>query len=178
MMTSAERRPDSTEFAPSHAPYVSLVPEGDVLAYLQAQIDECRELLGRLARRADYRYGSGKWSVKEVLGHILDAERVFAYRALCAARGEHKALPGFDENEYAANSDLSGVPLEDLLEQFTSLRRSNILFFRSLPENAWGRRAVANGSPITPRGTAYVIAGHVRHHCEILRDRYLAALKV
>lgn len=175
MTTFPERRPESTEFAPSHATYVALVPEGDVLKHLDAQVDECRELFGQLAGCPDYRYGPGKWSVKEVLGHILDAERVFAYRALCAARGEHKALPGFDENEYAASSDLSGVSLEDLLDQFASLRRSNVLFLRSLPESAWGRHAVANGVPITPRGMAYVIAGHARHHCEILRARYLAA---
>jgi hypothetical protein len=176
MTSRLETRPEASEYAPSHAGYVALVPEGNIVAILEAQPAEVRGRLASLSPAAwDFRYGPGKWSIKEVLGHMIDSERVFAYRALSIARGERQSLPGFDENDYAAASDLSGVSPADLLDQLEFERRANALLFRSLSESAWASRGVANAQSVTPRGIAFVMAGHVRHHLEVLRTRYLAA---
>lgn len=175
-MNGPDQRPGPMEFAPTNAGEVALVPDGNVLEGLLLQLAETNELLSGLeAARAELRYAPGKWSVKEVLGHVLDAERIFAYRALCVARGERHPLPAFAENDYAANADLSGISLAELLEQFGHVRRGNVLFFRSLRDADWARRGTANGHTVTARGLAYVIDGHARHHVGILRTRYLLA---
>jgi hypothetical protein len=122
--------------------------------------------------REEFRYEPGKWSVREVIGHLTDAERVFGYRAFCIARGEQKMLPGFDENAYVAESGYDRHPVADLVREFIDVRRANLDALGRLNRNAWTRQGNANGHTITVRALAYIMAGHVRHHCEILTTRY------
>ncbi|HTY57746.1 MAG TPA: DinB family protein [Bacteroidota bacterium] len=166
-------RPAETEYAESFKGYVARVPETDAVAVLEGQAGE----LGRLAAgvapgREKHRYAEGKWSIREVIGHLIDSERVFAYRAFCISRGDKVSLPGFEENDYVAASHYDDTPLKDLVAEFTALRSGNMLFFRCLREADWERIGTANGSPVSVRALAFIIAGHVRHHIGVLRDRY------
>jgi uncharacterized damage-inducible protein DinB len=166
-------RPLPTEYAPAHHGYVELVPEEDIVPAIAAQSAETQKLLATLdENRGMYRYAEGKWSVKEVLGHIADAERVFGFRALAIARGETKPLPGFDEDEYVRNASFDSWKLGELSEYYALARRATLVFFNNLPEDAWMRTGTANGSPVSVRGLAWVIVGHERHHLSILRERY------
>ena len=122
--------------------------------------------------REEFRYATGKWSIREVLGHLGDAERVFGHRAFCISRGEQADLPGFDEKQYVASSSFAGCRLPDLVDEFGQLRASNLIVLRRLDEAAWSRRGSANGSPASVRALAFIMAGHVRHHLQILRTRY------
>lgn len=165
--------PASDEYPPFFARYVSLVPEADIVPALDAQID----LLQRLAAgvgvdRELHAYEPGKWSIRQVIGHVIDAERVFAYRALCFSRGESHSLPSFDENAYVDHARFNERTLADLADEFTLLRRANVKMFDALAPAQWAMGGVANGKSITVRAQAYVMAGHVRHHTGILRDRY------
>lgn len=166
-------RPAPTDYAEYYAGYVSLVPEDDILGVIEAQASETQKLLAPIDEtRAAYRYAEGKWSIKEVVGHLTDAERVFGYRALVIARGDTQPLPGFDENEYVRTAGFDGWRWSDLVEEYALARRTNVLFFRNLAEEAWDRRGNANNSEITVRALAWIIAGHERHHANILRERY------
>lgn len=168
------QRPAETDYASSFAGYVSLVPEDDVLSVIEQQSSETQRLISSLdEQRAMHRYAEGKWSVKEVIGHMTDGERVFGYRAMCIARGETNSLPGFDENEYMKYANFDGWKLGDLAESYALVRRSNIVMFRNLDDEAWNRRGIANNNPVTVRALAYVMAGHERHHLKVLRERYL-----
>lgn len=169
-------RPAENDYGPFYAEYVSLVPEDDVLSAIEKQSSETQRLLSSLDdARAMYRYAEGKWSVKEVIGHLTDAERVFGYRAMCIARGEQQSLPGFDENDYMVHANFDAWRLGDLAECYALVRRANIVMFRNLTEDAWARRGVANEHEITVRAIAYIIVGHERHHANVLRERYLIA---
>jgi len=166
-------RPTDAEYAPAYAAYVSLVSEDDVLEAMEQQSSATQKLLASLdEQRASYRYEQDKWSVKEVLGHMVDAERIMAYRALAIARGESQPLPGFDENEYVGNASFDAWRLGDLSEQYALVRRANIVFFKNLQPEAWDRHGNANGAAVSVRGLAYVIVGHERHHLRVLRERY------
>jgi len=166
-------RPEPTDYASFYANYVSLVPEEDVVSVIETQSSETQKLMASLDdARAAHRYAEGKWSVKEVFGHITDAERVFGYRALCIARGDQTSLPGYDENEYMENANYDAWKLGDLAELYALTRRANIVFFRNLREQDWNRRGTANGSPVTVCALAFIIAGHERHHLKVLRERY------
>ena len=166
-------RPAPTDYADFYANYVSLVTEDDVLAAIQTQSSEMQKLMASIDdARGSYRYAEGKWSVKEVFGHVTDAERVFGYRALCIARGDQNSLPGFDEQLYMRNANFDDWKIGDIGELYALTRRANIVFFRNLPDEAWDRRGTANGSPVTVRALAFIIAGHERHHLQVLRERY------
>jgi hypothetical protein len=166
-------RPSDTEFAPFYAGYVALVPEDDVLDVLEGQSAELRRLAAAIpAGRETYRYEDGKWSLREVFGHVNDAEQIFGYRALCISRGEQAALPGFDQDEYLRNSAYAQRPLPEIARTFDALRAANLATLRALGPAAWARRGVASGAPVTVRALAYVMAGHVRHHLGVLRSRY------
>ncbi len=166
-------RPDASDYAPAHASYVTLVDEEDVLEAMEKQSSQTQKLLATLDEsRAGFRYGEGKWSIKEVIGHIADAERIIGYRALAIARGDTQPLPGFDENDYVRNAAFDSWRLGDLAEEYALVRRANIVFFRNLQDEAWDRRGTANGQPVSVRGLAYVIVGHERHHLNVLRERY------
>lgn len=166
-------RPLANEYAPAHQGYFELVPEEEILPAIEAQSVETQKLLAALdENRGAYRYAAGKWSVKEVFGHIGDAERILGYRALAIARGETQPLPGFDEDEYVRNASFDAWKLGELSEYYALVRRATIVFFRNLPGEAWTRGGVANGFPVTVRGLAWVIVGHERHHLKVLRERY------
>jgi uncharacterized damage-inducible protein DinB len=170
-------RPDAAEYAPYFERYVSKVPDGDVLALLGRQIDEFIALLGALRNeQAEFRYGPDKWSIKEVVGHVSDTERIFVYRALCFARGDEQPLPGFDENTYVAKAHFAERPLADLLAEFRAVRAATLAFFKGLNAEELERRGEANGRPYSVRSIAWIIAGHERHHALLLRERYLPAL--
>jgi hypothetical protein len=170
---SLPERPTETEYAPFFAGYVSLVTEGEVLPVLEAQAGELRQLSAAVpAERETYRYEPGKWSLREVFGHLTDGERVFGYRAFCISRGEQASLPGFEENDYVARSGYDHQRLADLVSEFAAVREANLRFLRGLDAESWGRLGVANENPVSVRALAFIMAGHVRHHVGIVRSRY------
>ena len=167
-------RPGADEYAPYYAGYVDLVPDGDILAVLAEQIEETLDLLRWLSEdRAATRYEPGKWSIKEVCGHMIDAERIFAYRALRFARGDRQPLAGFEQEDYIRNSDFDSCSIKDLADEFEHVRRANISLFKSLDGEAWARRGTASDAEVSVRALAYIIAGHERHHMGVIRSRYL-----
>ena len=168
-------RPRAGEYAPYYERYISLIEGDDILNTLDQQRREMMLLIScRDDEDGDFRYAPEKWSAKEVLGHICDTERVFAYRSLTFARSDSTALPGFDQDPWVKNANHANIPMKELAEEFVSVRRSTIHFFRHLDPAAWMRRGTANNNPITVRALAYLIAGHTEHHLEILRSRYLS----
>jgi hypothetical protein len=169
------QRPASTEYAAYYGKYIDLVPETDVVAALAAQLDEVFPFLRAVPEaQGNVRHAPYTWSVKEVVGHLTDCERVFGYRALRFARGDATPLPGFDENAYAPAAESDRVPLADLVAEFEALRRSHVWMFRNLPDAAWPRAGEANGNRVTVRAAAYILVGHARHHTAILRKRLAA----
>ncbi|HEX8071858.1 MAG TPA: DinB family protein [Pyrinomonadaceae bacterium] len=174
MSAQLTARPDRTEYPPYFEGYVSLVPDGDVLDTLSRQIDDTLALVERADPAwGDHRYAPEKWSVKEVFGHMIDSERVFNYRVLCFARGDRTPLPGFDQDDYMRLANFSDRALADLAAEFAQVRRTTLLLFRGLDDAAWPRRGVANNNEATVRAMAYIIAGHERHHVQVLRTKYL-----
>jgi len=167
-------RPEAAEVPPGLAGYVSKVRDGeDVLALLESQLDELRSAFGRFGEaRGTYRYAPEKWSVKELVSHLADTERIFCYRALRFARGDVTPLAPFDENAYALEMYADERPMSDLLGELFDVRRATLSFFRGLRGEAWGRRGVASGKTVSVRAMAYAIAGHARHHLEVLAERY------
>ena len=167
-------RPLENEYASAFQGYVSHVHEDDIMPAMRSQIDALDVLLESVPpERETYRYDEGKWSIRELAGHLIDGERVFGYRALCIARGETQNLPGFDQNAYMPNAPYEHVELADLLSEFRLVRLSNIAMLRTLDEAAWMRMGTANGSPVSVRALVYIMVGHVRHHMGVLRERYL-----
>ncbi len=166
-------RPESSEYAPFYAGYVARVPEDDIVSVLQKQADEIRDLARALpAAKETFRYADGKWSIREVLGHLIDGERVFGYRAFCFSRGEQAPLPSFDENQYVAAAGADAIPLAELASEFAAVRASNLAFLRRLSGAEAARLGTASGKPISVRALAYIMAGHPRHHVAVLRERY------
>jgi hypothetical protein len=167
-------RPEPTEFADYQTGYVRKVPGTDVVAFLEQQRDAMLSLLRDLdEERGNYRYAAGKWTIKELVGHVTDTERVFAYRALVFARNDAAALPGFDQDPWVRHAHHTDIALQDLVDEFDNVRRSTIHLFRNLDAAAWMRRGIANNNSITVRAQAYVMAGHTEHHLDILKSRYL-----
>ncbi len=166
-------RPLESEYAPYYQGYVGHVNEDEILPVLRSQLDELDVLLGRVTpERETYRYAEGKWSIREIVGHLIDADRVFGYRALCIARDEKQNLPSFDEKEYMFTAPYDRIDLEDLLSELRLVRLSNIAMLRNLDEQAWARVGTANDAQVSVRALAFIMAGHVRHHMGVLRERY------
>ncbi|MFS8086215.1 MAG: DinB family protein [Acidobacteriota bacterium] len=165
--------PAESEYAPYYQDYIGQVSESEILPVLRSQLDELDLLLGKVApERETYRYAEGKWSIREIAGHLIDGERVFGYRAFCIARGESQNLPGFDQNDYMLTAPYDRIELEDLLAEFRLVRMANLAMFRSLDEASWNRTGTANDNQVTVRALAFIMAGHVRHHMGGLRERY------
>ncbi|MEE8061392.1 MAG: DinB family protein [Gemmatimonadales bacterium] len=168
-------RPDSTEYAPYYAGYVSLVPEGNVIDVLANQFDDTDRLLRPLSDdQAAFRYAPGKWSVKEIVAHLSDTERVFATRALHFARGYRASLPGYNQDDYVEQAASDNHPLQALLDEFQTVRRATVTLFRNLPPEAWERRGIADEVGFSVRAIPYIIAGHELHHRTVLQERYLS----
>jgi len=167
------QRPTEAEYAPFYGRYMTLVPEVDLLTVLEGQPAWLRErLAGVSADRETYRYEPAKWSVRQVVGHISDVERVMGYRAFCISRGEGAPLPGFDENEYVARSAYDRRPLAALVDDFARARAANLAVLGALGDDAWTHRGIANGSPVSVRALGFILAGHARHHVGVLESRY------
>ena len=164
-------RPDRSEYADFYADYIAGVPEGNVLDYLAKQPGDYRQLLvGISDDSASAEPAPGKWSVKQVLGHVCDAERVMSYRAMRFSRGDTTELPGFEQDDYVREADSNARSLDDLLDEFESVRKATLALFRSLPAGAESRRGTANKNPVTVRALAYIAAGHANHHYERLKE--------
>lgn len=173
---SAHRRirPLAGEFNPYYAGYIAQVPDGDVVEALIGGAEIAAALLGDLDdATASRAYAPGKWTLKEVLLHCADAERIFSYRALRIARGDTTPLPSFDENAYAPMSGAGNRTIEDILDEFESVRESTVTLYSGLPSEAWTRRGTASESPVSVRAIAWITAGHLLHHLSVIQDRYL-----
>ena len=170
-------RPAAGEFNPYYERYITRVPDGDFVELLARHADETLALLRELPdNAADRAYAEGKWTVKEVIGHVCDAERIFAYRLLRIARGDQTPLPGFDENVYTPAGQFGERTLASLLEEFAAVRAATITLVAGLPTNGWLEHGTASDSKVSARAIAYILAGHELHHREILIERYLPVL--
>ena len=171
---SAYLRPQPAEYAPYYDRYISLIQGNDILAALDEQRRQMLLLLsGRTESDGDLSYAPEKWSLKEVLGHINDTERIMSYRALRIARGDATPIEGFEQDDYVRNSPFALRPLADLIEDYIAVRRATVSLFRNLDEAAWTRQGVANKNEMTVRALAYIIAGHELHHRRIIEEKYL-----
>jgi len=169
-------RPEPGEYNPYYAPYIDLIPQGDLVTILERQAEETKILLKGLSeRQADFRYGKGKWSIKEVLGHITDTERIMAYRLLVIARGDMVDLPGFDENEYVRQGGFDKIPFTELLGNFLAVRGATLSLVNIMDSSIWTREGVANGSKVSARALVSIIAGHELHHRKIIMQRYIGS---
>jgi hypothetical protein len=168
-------KPQPDEYARYYGKYINLVSGEDILSTLDQQRRDTMKLLcGRDETEGDFSYAPGKWSTKEVLGHVCDAERVFAYRALRISRGDATPMQGFEQDDYVHNGPFARIPLSEIIEDYIAVRRATITLFRNLDEAAWSRRGVANKNEVTVRALAYTIAGHELHHRAILQEKYFA----
>ena len=168
-------RPEPSEAAPYYFTYIDKVPHGDICQILEAQREETIALMRSITEeRSLYRYAPDKWSVRQVLSHVNDAERLFVFRAFWFARGFDSPLPSFEQETATAAAKADERPLARHIEEFGSIRAATLSFFQSLSEPAWMRQGVASGYPFSVRALAYITAGHVVHHAEILRERYLS----
>lgn len=174
MPASYTARPEASEYAPYYDTYVSKVPNGDIIQLLSTQINETMALLGDLPeKQAEYRYAPDKWNVKEVIGHMSDTERVFAYRALRFSRNDATPIPGFEQESFTKAANFSERTLADLVDEFRTVRQSTIHLFTGMSEEMMTRTGTASQAAISVRALAYLIAGHERHHVGILQARYL-----
>jgi uncharacterized damage-inducible protein DinB len=168
-------KPDLITIPEFYHKYVRLVAENDAAAALSANTEKALGVLSDIPdEKWNYRYAEGKWSIKEMLQHITDAERIFSYRALCIARGEKQSLPGFDENTYAAASNADRRKKEELIEEFKTVRKATEALFQSFDDEQLAKIGVANNKSISVNGIGFVTVGHVMHHLNILQERYLA----
>jgi hypothetical protein len=166
-------RPEPGEYAPYYDRYISLISGSDILGTLDAQRRQMVLLLsGRDESDGDFRYAPDKWNAKEVLGHVCDTERIFAYRALRIARGDQTALAGFEQDDYVRNGPFAGAPMAEMVEDYIAVRRATLTLLRNLEEAAWVRRGVANKNEVSVRALGYIIAGHEVHHRRILEEKY------
>lgn len=169
-------RPQPGEYAPYYDRYISLVQNDDILATLDGQRRQMVLLLsGRENADGDFRYAPDKWNAKEVLGHVCDTERIFAYRALRIARADTTPMEGFEQDDYVRNGPFAHRPLCDLIEDYIAVRRSTLTLFRNLDQPAWSRLGSANKNEVSVRALAYIIAGHELHHRRILEEKYFGA---
>jgi DinB family protein len=168
-------RPQPDEYAPYYGRYISLVAGDDILTTLDEQRRQMLLLLcGRSDAEGDFRYAPDKWTAKEVIGHVCDTERIFAYRALRIARADTIPIEGFEQDDYVRNGPFARRPLGELIEDYIAVRRATLTLLRNLQEDAWSRRGVANKNEITVRALAYIIGGHELHHRRILEEKYFA----
>ena len=165
--------PERSEAAPYYFTYIDQVPGGDICQILAAQLPEAVAEFVKISEdRSLYRYAPGKWSIRELLSHINDCERLFAFRAFWFARGFDTSLPSFDQHVAAEHASADRRTWREHVEEFQAVRAGTLAFFQALPPVAWGRRGIASDNPFTVRALAYIAAGHVTHHLKVLRERY------
>jgi len=173
-MPSTATRPAPSEHIPYYSRYIDLVNGDDVIASLKSQLRETIAFLNCISNEESVsRYEPGKWSVREVLGHVIDTERIFAYRALRIGRGDATPLAGYEQDDYIKGASFDKVRWSALIEEFELVRRANILMFSGFTEEAWMRSGTANNSPVTARAIAWIIAGHELHHRKVIEEKYL-----
>lgn len=173
-MNDLRQRPASDEYFSYYDRYIARVPDGDIVATLRSQFEGTVALLRSLPSALhDYAYGDGKWTVKEVVGHVADTERVMSHRALRFGRADRTPLPSFDENEWMPPAEFGTRSLESVLAELAAVRQATLALFANLPAAAWERDGEASGHRVTVRALAWIIAGHETHHVDILRKRYL-----
>ena len=171
------KRPEAGEFAEYYGKYIEKVSGTDVPGILESErLKMSRLLAGRGERDGNFRYAPGKWTIKELLGHVTDGERIFTYRALRIARGDETPLASFEQDDYVKNGGFAARTLADLVEEFDAVRRASISLFRSFDDAAWGRRGVASQKPVTARALGFITAGYQIHHRMILEESYLPAI--
>lgn len=171
------KRPEAGEFAEYYGKYIAKVPGTDVVGILESERLHMSQLFaGRSERDGNFRYAPGKWTIKEILGHVTDGERIFTYRALRIARGDETPLASFEQDDYVKNGGFAARKLADLVEEFDAVRGASISLFRSFDEAAWARRGVASQKPVTARALGFITAGHQIHHRMILEESYFPAI--
>jgi hypothetical protein len=168
-------RPETDEYAPYYGRYISLIQGNDIIGTLESQRRQMMLLLcGRDEADGNLRYAPGKWMVKEVLGHVCDTERIFAYRLLRIARGDRTPIEGFEQDDYVRHGPFGASPLPEIIDDYLAVRRATLTLLRNLDPQAWMRRGVANHCEISVRAIAYLAAGHELHHRRILEEKYFA----
>ena len=168
-------KPETNEYAEYYGRYISLVADGDINATLAAQFEDTLKLLRSIPEAQGlHAYAPGKWTIKQMIGHMTDGERIMTYRALCVGRGDQTKFPGFEQDDYVANADFNARTLESLIEEFQQVRRASLLLFKHFNPTDWQRIGTASGNPISARALAYIVAGHELYHNALLRERYLA----
>ena len=171
-------RSDATEYAPYYGKYISLIPGGDLIKIMKEQFERTLATLQKISETQSLtRYAPGKWSIKEMVGHMVDAERIMSYRALRIARGDETPIPGFEQDDYvrAANSDAR--PFAEIVDEFQKVRQATLALFSSFDEAALSRRGTASDLPVSARALTHIVAGHERHHMNVLQKEYLPLLK-
>lgn len=167
------QRPDQSSYPPFYETYISLIESSDILPLLEKQRQDFLAYIAAIPEeKFDFRYAEGKWTVKEVIGHIIEVERIMAYRALAISRKDLQSLPGMDENLYIANSNYGNIDLHDLAEEFNHVRKGNIYFVKNLTPAMLSQKGIANNNEISVAALVYIIAGHLQHHLNILNERY------
>lgn len=167
------KKPDITEYDSYYQTYINALPEFSIKQILEEQIIEIQNIFGNMnEEKGNYYYAEGKWSIKEVLGHITDTERIFSYRILSFARCEKQKIPGFDQNEYVLKGNFNNRTVKDLLEEFICLRKSNIILINSFNEEILKNIGNANGKNVTVNALQFILAGHVHHHIKVLKEKY------
>jgi hypothetical protein len=171
-MSTSTQRPAPSEYKSEFGQYISLVPDGDLVAIFQFQLDDAAKMLGGVTEpQSQIRHAPYTWSVKQVVGHITDCERVFVHRVLWIARGNTTPLAGFQENEFMQYAEFDTCPFAGLREEFLLIRKANLHLFRHLPPQAWSRQGTVKDHPMSVRAMAYIAAGHAKHHLDILHKR-------
>lgn len=174
MKTSHVEKPAAEEFNPYYGKYISLVTEPDLIRVLGSQYELLSDIFGSIPEeRGTFTYAEGKWTIKEVLSHLIDGERHFAYRVLRISRGDETPIEGFEQDGYIENSHANARAFEDMIEEFRGLREANLRQLRNLHDADWLRMGTASESPVSVRALAFIMAGHIRHHIAILKERYL-----
>ena len=169
-------RPNQEEYPSYYEDYIKLVPDGELVSILEENLSKTLTLFQSITEaNGEFRYAPGKWSIKEVLGHMTDTERIMSARLLRFGRGDSTPLPGFNENIYVNGANFNQRSLKSLLEEFMVTRNATITLIKNMPEEAWLRKGLANQYENTTRAVAYMIVGHEMHHCQIIRERYLTA---
>ncbi len=173
-MTPKYDRPAADEYAPYYGTYINKVPAGDLLTILAEQIPEAMNLLRPLSDdKAMFAYAPGKWTIKQCVGHLFDSERVFAYRIVSFARADPTPLPSFDENLWIEPGQFNARSLTSLVDEWVAVRSASLALLSGLPVEARTRRGIASGKEVSVRALAHILAGHVTHHLQVLRERYL-----